>query len=773
MGAENSLPSVELHVNQTVDQLLEQVGVAASRNVGIEVESGDHGISDSVIVSVSNGVQTGATELGVDCSDKLLNECSGQQEVCLSVVDPKQDEKSILQVSQEEIIHDSCLLKTADTETKDGAVVCADAEIFTPSKQLKTGAFPSSPGSGSHNKRRRSTRICNETCEMERSKLVLKINQLSTEKMTFKQKCETSENHQVTLRNTLSSKDDIIRSQETIIKNNETKMEELQKTVSKQELTIRTHNDVGMSCLDLVVGNVSEEIDSPVNNLSKQGKELFNQNMSLRDEIKQLKIELSVGSTKIDTLEKELECALIRNENVVDQLSESAEKIKQCEKTAKGLKAKMLKNEEVILAKERDMKVCMDSLKKAEERILDMEGENNKLVSTLSSVEKMNQDMGDEIESLKAKIDNSSHTRLTDHPEVLAARLKSNLEEKEVEIRELNESLQCNEKVLGDVKADAARSLDQVRSTQKLYESEKESRIRLSSKMSDLELTNQDLSHEIKRLSSQLSRSRELNNLSHQLPLVSEESISIDRAPEDVTNRSMEHSTTMDTEMCFFKLYGGEECCRKGEKCKYSHEIDTKLLNDDEWKVQKMSELSRKIGKCTFEMVKRGSCPKGAGCDYQHQAKPSEMGKKLKAKTISYCFKEVVKAGSCPRGRTCRFSHDVSDTNRNDEGFLRKIREEKLSKASKCVNEYRKPGSCSKGPSCSFSHIISEEDRNNPEIQKKMESKWSFLVEKRKDKNMDNKDNNMVHRSEVSSEMREVLLLLKEFKVFISSARCP
>ena len=156
------------------------------------------------------------------------------------------------------------------------------------------------------------------------------------------------------------------------------------------------------------------------------------------------------------------------------------------------------------------------------------------------------------------------------------------------------------------------------------------------------------------------------------------------------------------------------------------------------------------------------------------------MAKKWKAKTISYCFKEIVKAGSCPRGRSCRFSHDVSDTNRNDEGFLRKIREEKLAKASKCVNEYRKPGSCFKGPSCSFSHIISEEERNNPELQKKMESKWSFLVEKRKDNNMVNKDNNMVnkdnsmvHESEVSSEMREVLSLLKEFKVFISSAGCP
>ena len=159
--------------------------------------------------------------------------------------------------------------------------------------------------------------------------------------------------------------------------------------------------------------------------------------------------------------------------------------------------------------------------------------------------------------------------------------------------------------------------------------------------------------------------------------------------------------------------------------------------------------------------------------DYQHQVKPSEMDRKPKAKNISYCFKEVMVAGSCPRGRSCRFSHDVSDVNRNDEIFLRKMREEKLSKASKCVNEYRKPGSCIKGASCSFGHIISDVERNDPEIRKKMQSKWSFLVEKRKDNNINSEGTKTVHKSEVTSEIREVVSLLKEFKVFLSSARCP
>ena len=73
-------------------------------------------------------------------------------------------------------------------------------------------------------------------------------------------------------------------------------------------------------------------------------------------------------------------------------------------------------------------------------------------------------------------------------------------------------------------------------------------------------------------------------------------------------------------------------------------------LREDEAAVHKiLSETSQRIGKCAYEMTKKGSCQGQPVCMFQHAARDSESEKKVVSKRI--CFKELMEKAQGVDGR--------------------------------------------------------------------------------------------------------------------------
>ena len=319
---------------------------------------------------------------------------------------PVSGETSISSTENEVSADDKVTLDASHVDKDE--VLCGENDGVLTSPPI-TCKSPSTPGKVSPSKQKSRSKACSESCGIDKSKMLEKMHQIETEKLTLKQKFETSENHQDTLRSTLISKDEIIGSQAQIIKNSDMKVQELQKTVSKLELTIKTHNEVGMSCLELIVGceepeNGQESQVDPVFNLSSKGKELYNENNLLRRDVKELQEKVLIMEEKNTALHAEHEAAVKKNDLISTKLSEITEKLKESEKTAAALRNKMTKNENVILDKEREIKVLNESAQKTKEEHKGMEEEKKRLVSLVKSVQDANKVLVDENDSLKLKI---------------------------------------------------------------------------------------------------------------------------------------------------------------------------------------------------------------------------------------------------------------------------------------------------------------------------------------------------------------------------------
>ena len=94
----------------------------------------------------------------------------------------------------------------------------------------------------------------------------------------------------------------------------------------------------------------------------------------------------------------------------------------------------------------------------------------------------------------------------------------------------------------------------------------------------------------------------------------------------------------------------------------------------------------------------------------------------------------------------------------------------------KCVFEYMDPGSCKNGSTCSFSHIFSSEERNDSELRKKMNSRWTWVVKKKNDRNLEIKPETkptLIKESVDESEMKEFKGLMSKLKDFLACVRYP
>ena len=125
---------------------------------------------------------------------------------------------------------------------------------------------------------------------------------------------------------------------------------------------------------------------------------------------------------------------------------------------------------------------------------------------------------------------------------------------------------------------------------------------------------------------------------------------------------------------------------------------------------------------CTVEMVERKKCNPDE-CRFNHVLEESNLRNRPRSKREKPAEKPICYAdltGTCSRGSNCFFSHNITNEQRNNQEFIKKIDEERKGKQALCVNEYHEQGSCRKLNSCRFNHHITDEQRSNPVMQERM-----------------------------------------------------
>ena len=333
--------------------------------------------------------------------------------------------------------------------------------------------------------------------------------------------------------------------------------------------------------------------------------------------------------------------------------------------------------------------------------------------------------------------------------------MKSHLANKDTEIYDLQVNIAYTEKSMEDAQRRANTADAKLDVMQEGWDQDRKTLADYRQKYCDKKMECQTLGRQNESLQVQLERSRSLNTLRGPPKVTKnggESSSSRSNNDPDSTrtpaNRDLEGDASDQKqnvngkkeneadgqamkEVCVLELNEEGSCKRK--KCNFSHNINPDM-REERWKNNKLREISLKIGKCMFMVVK--SCDQGEDCQFGHQDKENKYRDRGSSLTSKHqkekpvCYSELGDPGSCKRGpERCRFSHDITPEMRENEQYKEKMQEEKTRKRSICVNEFKKMGSCknNKNQKCSFRHEISEEEGKDPELQEKVEKTWKKM----------------------------------------------
>ena len=444
-----------------------------------------------------------------------------------------------------------------------------------------------------------------------------------------------------------------------------------------------------------------------------------------------------------------------------------------------------------------------------EETLLKLKSEQkvsvSKLADTKSSLEFQTSLNGE----LKAKVD-QMQTEISDlnkkikEPEeiesVLVKQLKKQIDERENDVQSLNEfcdevnndaerlkneqkkwetennnlSVQIEKMKVqrGDWEKQKKSLTDEIEDLKKLHgQGEKEIK-----KMEKNLLEAINKSEELKKLveSSNLSRAaaeKELHTV-YQLQgaknLATAEKDSAETEEVDNNNQSRVHK------ICLFELKT-KGLCRRKNKCKFLHDISDAERGDVEFVKQVIVAHAENMNFCPVELVEKGSC-NPENCRFNHSLEDSTLRKRPGKKesrdavTKQICFKEA--EGKCPRGVKCFFSHEISEAQKKNPEFLRKIKEEREQRQGLCVNEYAESGSCHKKQSCKFNHNITEEQRSDKRIKERMQEKLKQLQGGRACRVDDQKSRTQIAESIRSTISHQMEVLIFKALNEISNPRC-
>ena len=527
-----------------------------------------------------------------------------------------------------------------------------------------------SPQKESKSPRRRKGKKCTEDCERIKTTLNGRINILEKERNTYKQKSETLETHQETLRETIKSQKALIH---------------------EQQISAQIHSSLAMMFMDEIVDDGESITPQEQEGKIAQMKQAHEVNKDLQKQLDDLKVvnaELTGAAETQKQEEKRLVKQIKSLETSNAELSSTGEALKKsihssnC--TIECLKKKIEEENSTIAT-------LYGRIRELEEmpakEVLDEESsvtakEIYDLQVNIAYLEKSKQDL--ELEVTR------SHDQITQMQDVWTED-KNRLIRTESMYSDVQLKLKNLTQELGETQAQLA----EVQSLNAMREEVKAAELPLQTPTGG-DLSPQTLTREENEHESARSMHEGIERLS-----------------------DPDKSTKGGRELCLYELLEPGKCRRK-EKCKFCHTI-LPHMREETWINTKVNQMSNIKGRCVREMVQKGSCPKRNECNHPHIKDQPSSVKKI-------CFREIEKLGSCPRGENCRFSHNISDTERESPELQRQANLHKNSSHLICVNEYRQEHSCHKRDKCRFRHDISDKERKSASLQEKMKQRWEKIT---------------------------------------------
>ena len=529
---------------------------------------------------------------------------------------------------------------------------------------------------------------CNKGCSQ-------RITSLENEKRVISQKVQTLETHQLTLRNTIVSKDETLNSQIKTIEDLSQKNIAQKKLITEQELMIHVHENVAVTYMDMIVnGEESLEVDeSDDNKLHTQLKNMYNVVKNLRQEMNQLKEEAELEKTKSSDLMKKHQSILLELEKCQQSLTDSQNKLKAKTKEASGLVKQVADSEQTRSAQNEKIRTLTDELCLKEDMISDAQVDNQQLVERCQSLESTNNDLLRHAEDIRTKSSSDN----------LNKQLQTMLHDKENEITLLQEGHAYIEKSLQEKEQENREVEGKLKVTEEMWKKDKDGLQSCQEKYTNLQEEQKKLQMQLRATQMQLGKSKELLDLNKHEEESSQHNLKDkDAHAEHVLGDSAEEPQAQNggQEVCIFELLKPGSCNRGKKKCRFSHEIHEHLLMDSVVS-EKAKQISQKLNKCVYHMVERGSCPLQESCPYYN--KHDTAGKTRAAKTASLnpntnniCYSELLEEGSCEKGpRNCRFHHNIPESMKADYTLINQIKQGMLIRKI-CINEYREAHSCKK-----------------------------------------------------------------------------
>ena len=575
----------------------------------------------------------------------------------------------------------------------------------------------------------------------------LRVQSLEKEKIELSQTVETLQTHQETLRSTIESKNDLLQTQTKLVSDQQEKINKQKQQIEELKISSATHNQFADSFLDCLVAaeegnevllmenekNVKQQLYKKISEKDEEVTTLSKEKVDLQNEIQKLTATLSEKTLieeKYNAATKKLQSKTKENAALVTQLSTV---------------------EATVVSRKKDLNA-------AETKLVDVENENVSLKHELDLLRKNLTESESCNEKLREDLDNELKKSL-ENPEIhqLCTQLSTQVQEKDEEILNLQESHAYSEKSIEELKCKVQESEDLVVFIQRQVKEESALRLKYQEELCAVKVENQMLQKNVATVTEQLQRNRSLAGLE---TLGEDKKESVDEK-KSLAEEKEDHSLLP----CIFEVKEKGRCNR-GEKCKFKHDFDPKLRGDTEAIKLLLDDTSKSSNRCAREMV-NGKCIDMDNCPYPHRSQ--NLSAVSRGRRV--CFRELVEKHSCKRKTgKCKFSHIISDEQRNDPSFVNQMIKEKEEKASKCINEFEAEGRCHKGSKCPFSHAISDEDRKNPELRKRIAvTKNSVTGKSGGDEKSSNKGGSVENE-----DLKGILIaLMADVKVLKEKQGCP
>ncbi len=303
---------------------------------------------------------------------------------------------------------------------------------------------------------RKKGKKCSDECTKLKSAQNQTIRNLENDKRALRQKVETVEKQQESLRDTLTNKEKIIASQSLSIESHVKTINNQKMLISNQEIRISTHSDLANSFMDNIFPGEGDGKNDDVSG-DKRDSTLITQ---LHEKVKTLEEQLSSQTIIISEMEKTRNDATAKvpalqkdRDKYKKNLDEVEKKLNGSKKEYAGLRSQLLIMEEAATVKEKEVKALKGDQADVQAQVESLTLECDKLRNIVMTVEKENEELSEKIPFLlKGAV--ADPAGALSNPEVATNHLLNQLEDKDKQIKDLEVNIAYTEKSVLELKTE-------------------------------------------------------------------------------------------------------------------------------------------------------------------------------------------------------------------------------------------------------------------------------------------------------------------------------